>query len=206
MLGVTEHSMNLRLQCQCGSLRGNLSHTHLAARGVCYCKDCRAYSHHLGVETVTHDSLGGAEFVATQAKYLSFTDGAQNLACLSLSENGLLRWYAKCCNTPIGGTTRNWKVSYVGIVGVCLKADSLAFERAFPQVQMRVNTGSAKQVPPRMLARTMISLGGLMARVMASGVNGTYKTTPFFSAPTGSPTVPVVMLSQEQRAHAYDAA
>jgi hypothetical protein len=198
--------MNLALQCQCGALRGQLTHTQRALRGVCYCKDCRAYSNHLGIASTTHDSLGGADFVATQAKYVSLTDGLDNLACLSLSSKGLLRWYAKCCNMPIGNTTRNWKMSYVGVVRTCLQADAAAFERAFPRVQMRVNTASAKGAPPSMGLKTTLALAGFIPRVMASGINGSYQQTPFFSTPTGLPAVPITVLSKAERAHAYSLA
>ena len=197
--------MNHQLQCQCGALRGHVSHTDLALRGVCYCKDCRAYSHHLGVASATHDSFGGAEFVATQAQHISLTGGTQNLGCLSLSEKGLLRWYAKCCNTPIANTTRKWTVPYVGIVHTCLKADSASFERSFPRLQMRVNTGSATQTPPGMFFSTLVSLAGFMPRVLASRVNGAYRHTPFFSPPAGLPVAPVTVLSEAQREHAYGA-
>lgn len=197
--------MNHHLQCQCGALRGQVSHPNIAIRGVCYCKDCRAYSNHLGVGSRTHDALGGAEFVATQAKYVSFSQGTQHLACLSLSEKGLLRWYAKCCNTPIGNTVRNWKVPYVGLVHTCLKVDPAAFERSFPRLQMRVNTGNAKKKPPPMVFKTVVALAGFMPRVMASGITGAYRSTPFFKAP-GQPVVSVAVLSQEERVRAYSAA
>lgn len=198
--------MNHRLQCQCGALHGEVSQTHRALRGVCYCKDCNAYSRHLGKETAVHDSLGGAEFVATQAQYVSLSGGTQHLACLSLSEKGLLRWYAKCCNTPVGNTTRNWKFPYVGLVHTCLKADPASYERSFPRLQMRVNTGAAKQAPPGMLFSTVTALMGFMPRVLVSGVNGDYRQTPFFSVPAGSPIVEVAVLSQAQRARAYGCA
>ncbi len=198
--------MNHHLQCQCGALRGQLSHTHHAVRGVCYCKDCRAYSHHLGTESLTHDSLGGAAFVGTQSKFVSFTDGAQHLACLSLSPKGLLRWYSKCCNSPICNTTRNWKFPYVGLIASCLKDDAASFEHAFPRIRMRVNTGSAKQAPPSMHLSTMVTLASFIPRIMASGVNGTYRRTPFFSSPKGTPIVPVIVLTDEERSLAYSAA
>ena len=198
--------MNHRLQCQCGALAGHVSHIDTALRGVCYCRDCRAYSHHLGKQAEVHDSFGGAEFVATQAKHVSLTEGTQHLACLSLSGKGLLRWYAKCCNTPIANTTRNWKLSYVGIVHSCLKADAASFERAFPRLQMRVNTGGARQAPPGMALQTMTALAGFMPRVMASGLNGSYRQTPFFSGPEGVPVASVTVLSEAERVRAYAAA
>ncbi len=198
--------MNHRRQCQCGALHGEVSHTERALRGVCYCKDCRAYSHHLGQEAVAHDSLGGVEFVATQAQHVTLTGGTQHLACLSLSEKGLLRWYAKCCNTPIGNTTRSWKVAYVGLLHTCLKADPASYERAFPRLQMRVNTGGAKEAPPAMTFSTITALMGFMPRVMLSGVNGAYRQTPFFNAPAGTPKVEASVLSAVQRERAYAAA
>lgn len=198
--------MNLRLQCQCGALQGQVSQTERALRGVCYCKDCRAYSHHLGQASIVHDALGGAEFVATQAPCVSLSGGTQQLACLSLSQKGLLRWYAKCCNTPIANTTRNWKFAYVGLLHTCLKADAASYERAFPRLQMRVNTGSAKEAPPGMALSTIAALMGFMPRVLASGVNGSYRQTPFFTAPAGTPRVDVVVLSKAERERAYAAA
>jgi hypothetical protein len=199
--------MILRLQCQCGALHGQVSQTERALRGVCYCTDCRAYSHHIGQASSAHDALGGVEFVATQARHLSFSGGTQHLACLSLSEKGLLRWYASCCNTAIGNTVRNWKFAYVGLVHTCLKADPSAYERAFPRLQMRVNTKSAVAgAPPGMAIGTITALMGFMPRVMLSGVSGGYRQTPFFSAPAGLPVVEVAVLSPDQRARAYAAA
>lgn len=198
--------MNHRFQCWCGNLHGYLSQPHRALHGVCYCKDCRAYAHHLGVASTAHDACGGAEFVATLAPHVSFTAGTEHLACLSLSEKGLLRWYAKCCNTPICNTARDWKVPYVGFLGTCLKADPGAFERVFPRLDMRVNTSSARQAPPPMRWRTVVSLGWLMPQLMLSAINGTYRQTPFFHRPAGVPIVSVAVLSQADRAQAYGAA
>lgn len=198
--------MNHRFQCQCGALSGHLSEVHRALRGVCYCKDCRAYARHLGKASWTHDAFGGAEFVATQSQYVSFTAGIEHLACLSLSGKGLLRWYAKCCNTPIANTTRNWKLPYVGLIYTCLKADPASFERSFPRVQMRVNTASAEQAPPRMLWGTVVSLVGFMPRVLLSSISGGYRHTPFFHQPDGVPIVSVTVLSEAERTLAYAAA
>ena len=198
--------INHRFQCRCGTLSGHLSQPHRALRGVCYCKDCRAFAHHLGAASWTHDSLGGAEFVVAQAQHVSFTSGFEHLACLSLTEKGLLRWYAKCCNTPICNTARNWKVPYVGMIGTCMKTDSVAFERSFPRVQMRVNTGSAKQVPPSMRLSTVVSLAGFIPRVMLSSISGAYRQTPFFDQRGGAPVGAVVVLSEADRASAYSAA
>ncbi len=197
--------MNYRLQCQCRALRGQLSHPERAIRGVCYCNDCRASAHHLGVASRTHDALGGVDFVATQAKYVTLSEGTQHLACLSLAENGLLRWYAKCCNTTIGNTVRNWKFPYVGLIRTCLNAEPGAYERSFGDVKMRVNIGSAKEAPPGTGLKTLSALAGFIPSVVAGRVSGAYKTTPFFSS-VGEPVVAVDVLSRTERERAYSAA
>ncbi|ARN23394.1 DUF6151 family protein [Piscinibacter gummiphilus] len=197
--------MTYHFQCRCGRVRGLLSRPELALRGLCYCKDCRAYSNHLGTSAKTHDAHGGAEFIATQARHVRLCEGTRHLACLSLSDKGLLRWYAACCTTPIGNTLRNWKVPYVSLVHTCLKPDPAAFERTFPRLQMRVNTGSARQAPPRLAFRTFVSLAGFVPGIVVSGLTGAYKPNPFFKPP-GEPLVPVTVLSTQQRDRAYRAA
>lgn len=194
--------MNHRFQCQCGALHGQIEQTQLAVRGVCYCRDCRAYSNFLGKGVQNHDALGGADFVATQARYVTFTGGKEHLACVSLSPKGALRWYASCCYTAICNTSRDWKLPYTGFVTVCLKADLAAFDRAFPDVQMRVNTDSAKgPVPPAKLATTL-TLMRFIPRVMMGRLGGSYRKTPFFDS-TGTPVVEVKTLSLTEREAAY---
>ncbi|WP_397533158.1 DUF6151 family protein [Roseateles sp.] len=197
--------MSYLLGCKCGAVRGQISHAERAIRGVCYCKDCRAYASHLGIQSLTHDALGGADFVATLAKYVTLSDGLQHLACLSLSSSGLMRWYAKCCDTPIGNTPRNWKVAYVGSVRTCLDSEPGAYERSFGDVQMRTNTASAKQAPPGLALKTISTLAGFIPRLVAGSVTGAYKATPFFTS-AGTPVATPTVLSREERERAYAAA
>ncbi len=65
--------------------------------------------------------MGGTDVVATLPRHVRFTQGIEALACMSLSETGMLRWYARCCNTAIGNTPRNFKVSHVGLIHICLQ-------------------------------------------------------------------------------------
>ena len=140
--------MNHALQCRCGTLKGEVAHTEVANRGVCYCKDCQAFARFLGHADEILDESGGTDVVATLASNVTITEGASALACMSLSENGLLRWYARCCNTPIGNTTRNFKLPYVGLVHSCLEKSGTSLDAAFGPVRMRVNTQSATRGRP----------------------------------------------------------
>jgi hypothetical protein len=194
--------MSHPIQCQCGALTGEVGKPHAAIHAVCYCKDCRAYAIHLGKGDSVLDALGGTDVVATQARYVTITRGIENLACMSLSSKGALRWYAKCCNTPIANTSRDWRMPFVGLVHTGLKKP---LERSFPAVQMHLNTGSAKGTPPAMGWSKVTAMLGFMPKLLLARFTGSYRRTPFFTA-SGAPRVEVEVLSREQREAAKSAA
>jgi hypothetical protein len=177
-------------QCRCGALRGEIVHTERALRAACYCRDCQAYAHVLGEGARVLDTHGGTEVVVTQAAYVRITGGQAQLACLSLSPRGLLRWYARCCSTPIANTPRDWRLPYVGMVHTCLHHPR-PLEHAFPGVQLRVNTKSAHGTPPpaSRVAGTARFLRTAL-RLVYARLSGAYRRTPFFDG-DGAPVVPV---------------
>lgn len=185
-------SMNHRFQCQCGALQGEIGQPDRGVRAVCYCGDCQAYARVLGQPQRVLDLLGGTDVVATQSKYVTFTSKTQTLACLSLSPQGLLRWYAKCCSTPIANTPRNWKLPYVGLVHTCLRQPE-PLEQSFAKVQLHVNTKAAKGRPPRVGRLSgMTRFAGLALRLTGSRLSGGYRATPFFDA-KGVPITEVIV-------------
>ena len=48
------------------------------------------------------DGYGGTEVLQLSQGRLRLERGSDRLACLRLTPRGLLRWYAGCCDTPIG--------------------------------------------------------------------------------------------------------
>jgi hypothetical protein len=191
--------MNHPLQCRCGVLRGYVSHPERANRGVCYCKDCQAYAHFLGKPSDILDEMGGTDVVATLPKYLTFTHGLESLACMSLTENGLLRWYARCCNTPIGNTRRDFKVSFVGLVHTCLEDPSRTLDSSFGPIRMRVNTKNAKGSPQSMPLSTLVAGLRFLTSLIRARLDGSYKRTPFFDAHRGTPVVRPKVLTGSER-------
>jgi hypothetical protein len=188
--------MTHRLQCQCGTLQGEIDEPMRGLHMVCYCDDCQAFAHLLGQAPRVLDPLGGTDIIATQSRYVRFTSGTQALACLSLSPTGLLRWYAKCCDTPIANTPRNWKLPYAGLVHTCLRKPQ-AMEGSFPEVQLRLARERAKGEPPKSSnVAGMGRLATLMSRVIGSRLAGGYKATPFFDA-KGVPVAQVVVSQPE---------
>jgi hypothetical protein len=91
--------MNHPLQCRCGTLKGYVVHSAGVNRCVCYCSDCQAFAHFLGQPSEILDAQGGTDVIQTRPANVTFTQGQSALACMRLTERGLLRWYAACCNT-----------------------------------------------------------------------------------------------------------
>jgi hypothetical protein len=197
--------MNYSLRCRCGTLKGSVSHPEKVSRGVCYCKDCQAYAHFLGKTGDILDEMGGTDVVATLPKYVTFTQGTEALACMSLTEKGMLRWYARCCNTPIGNTPRDHKVSYVGLVHTCLKDPSTTLDSSFGPVRMRVNRKNAKGRPKSMPMSTIVSVMRFMISLVRARLDGSYKVTPFFVPDRGIPVVAPKVLTRSERARAMNA-
>ena len=191
--------MNHPLRCRCGTLKGNVSHTNKANRGVCYCRDCQAFAHFLGKSGDILDEMVGTDVVATLPKYVTFTQGLEVLACMSLTKNGLLRWYASCCNTPIGNTPRDFKVSYVGLVHTCLEDPSRTLESSFGPVRMRVNTKNARGRPKSMPISTIAAVVPFLGSLIRTRLDGSYKRTPFFAPDRGIPVSPPKVLTGSER-------
>lgn len=62
---------------------------------------------------------------------------------MRLSEKGLLRWYAKCCNTPIGNTLADYRISFIGLLHDCLTRTGESLDESFGPVRARSFTAAA---------------------------------------------------------------
>ena len=204
----TQHHDKHRFQCRCGQVTGEVADTRSALHAVCYCRDCQAYAHHLGQADAVLDALAGTEVVGTHARNVSLTGGTDQLACVSLTGKGLLRWYARCCHTPLANTGRDWRMPYVGLVHSCLRplgSEPLG-PPAFQPVQMHLETAGARGGKPPALGgwRQARALLGFMPRIAASRLTGSYRRTPFFDG-AGVPVAAVQVLSPAEHARAMAA-
>jgi hypothetical protein len=191
------------LRCRCGHLQGQVRHPEAANHGVCYCRDCQAYAHFLGRPGDILDAMGGTEVIATQPRYVSFTQGQDALVCMSLTDKGMLRWYARCCNTPIGNTPNSFGMPFVGLVHSCLEGGSRverapSIEQGFGPVRMRVNMTHAKGTPQRIPVSTFFSVLRFMSSLLGARLSGSHKQTPFFDAATGAPVVAPQVLTRAE--------
>ena len=96
--------MDVALRCRCGQLRGVASFAPSKCnRVVCYCDDCQAFIDWLDRPEL-FDAHGGTDIFQIPRTQVRITDGAPQLACMRLSDKGMFRFYARCCNTPLANT------------------------------------------------------------------------------------------------------
>jgi hypothetical protein len=191
--------MNHPLRCTCGALKGYVSHPERVNRVVCYCRDCQAFAHYLGRAGEILDAKGGTDVIQTIPANVTFTTGQEVLACMRLTEKGLVRWYAKCCNTPVGNTLADYRISFIGLVHSCLQAGDQSLDDSFGPVRMWSFTKSAKgKVDSHRIAMIagILRFTGMVARAR---ISGDYKRTPLFSLGTGAPvTIPKILSPSER--------
>ena len=188
------------LRCRCGTVSGWVKEPRSANRVVCYCKDCQAFAYFLGQENQILDERGGSDVIQILPKNLSFTQGIEALKCMRLTEKGLLRWYASCCNTPIGNTLATNKISFVGLVHSCLEKTDTPLQDSFGPVRAWGNTQGATGDPKpkaRGIGRTIL---WFVSTVLKARIDGSYRRTPFFLPEQGTPIVTPRVLSSAERA------
>lgn len=188
------------LRCRCGTLAGIVVNPSGANRVVCYCKDCQAFAHFLGDEGRILDPQGGSDIIQVLPKNLTFTQGVDALTCLRLTPKGLLRWYARCCRTPIGNTLATPKWSFIGLLHNCLANTDPTLDEAFGPVTAWVNTRGAKANPkPKEAGRGKVAAWFLRTTLKAR-FNGDHALTPLFRRDDDVPIVTPYVLSSDELA------
>lgn len=186
------------IQCSCGRLKGTLSLSGIVNRCVCYCANCQAFARFLERTDEILDQAGGTEIVQVNQEKISFTQGVDNLACMRLTENGTLRWYASCCSTPIGNTPVNHKASIVGLIHSCLHQKDASLDEAFGPIHAHVYTKYAKGESKPKSPGFVAGIPRLIAMAVRPRLNGGYKRSPFFNSESGMPVVEARVLSNQE--------
>lgn len=193
----------LALACACGALKGRLV-AGPGARGShvrCYCRDCQAFAVFLDKESSHLDEAGGTDVFQTTPARLEIAEGADRLALLRLSEKGLSRWYAACCDTPIANTLGTPALPFVGVLTANLGgADK---DAALGPVSGVAFQKYARRAPAEKLPGvTPGYVFGFIARTFAARLRGDHKRSPFFDA-EGAPVAEPRVLTDSERAQTY---
>lgn len=192
--------MAIPLRCACGKLQGEVEPGKVAARAVCYCKDCQAFARFLGRESELLDDAGGTEVASALPGAVRFTGGIEHLVCMSLSPRGLYRWYAACCNTPVGNTPREPTMPYAGLMRACLAAPPDTLDRQLGRSRIMVQTTSAlARVRPTPL-RTAWAVAKIGSMILRARLGGGYRDNPFFQPGTSEPLRQPRVLTLDERA------
>ena len=125
------------------------------------------------------DDQGGTEVIQFSPRKFRFTGGEEHLGCLRQTKKGALRWYAKCCNTPIANTAGSTKLPFVGVVRRAVTApEGAALDRAVGPVRARI------YLPPEMKQGVNWREKGMMLRILRLllfwKLRGDGKRSPFF--------------------------
>jgi hypothetical protein len=187
----------MKLSCRCGQVQGECNPARSYTRVTCYCADCRAFARWLGGDGLL-DAAGGSDIVAMAPDGLRFTQGLEQLACMSLGPRGLLRWYARCCRTPLGNVPRNPKLYYLGLPVPAIAESEVAMTASIgPQGHTRIHPESATTaVAPTkfaLLTGTVRIVGNLLAARLTGKRNNVLFTVD------GQPICAPQVLTLEQR-------
>lgn len=200
--------VDVALRCRCGLVTG-IAHDVTPQTGihlVCHCIDCRAYAHAIGrADVIT--AHGGSGIFQLAPKQVRLKVPAGQLSCLRLSEEGLLRWYTTCCQTPVGNSLAKASAPFFGMLTAFMDLDEAGLVQVLGPP--RGILGKAALHPPLPAwIEPGFSIGAVWqtVRFMARGlVTGAAKPAVVFDA-TGAPLVTPRVLTAEERATAYAAA
>ena len=190
--------MDHPISCTCGQFHAHLTEGGSHNRLNCYCKDCRAFAHFLGRPGEILDAGGGTQIIQVELSRLRIDRGQEHLSAIRLSEKGLVRWYAACCNTPLGNTFSKPNMAFIGLIHLGLTPDRLDLDFG-PEIA-NLNTASALSTPkPRPKGQLLVILR-FLSMVLRARLSGRFRSTALFNR-AGAPLVRPQILSPTERAH-----
>ncbi|MGQ9425273.1 DUF6151 family protein [Gilvimarinus sp. F26214L] len=186
------------LQCACGTVKGVARKVSPQAgnRVVCYCSDCQAFARFLEKEAEVLDAWGGTDIFQMSQGRIVITAGEDALACMRLSPNGIIRWYARCCHTPLVNTS----VAGMPIVGVVhtFIANLQEHDRILGPVRDYVQGRDARSKPPHPVSDgfPLASFPRLLFMTLKAKLRGEEKPSPFFDSDGRPKREPLVLNSE----------
>jgi len=188
------------LRCRCGSVRAIVTNasSRTVNRVVCYCDDCQAFVHRLGRGDLL-DAHGGSDIVQLAPASLTFVQGQDRIKGLRLSSKGLYRWYASCCNTPVGNTALP-AIPFVGIIVTAFDHDAQRADDVFgAPVGAIFGKFAVGKAPEGSTGLNLSLLLRAIGKVLGWRLRGKVWPHPFFKRDDGAAIYPVQVLSREER-------
>ena len=196
--------VDVPIRCSCGALSGvarGVSPKN-GSRVVCYCDDCQSFAHFLGRADEILDAHAGTDVFSTTLAHLEINEGADQIACVRLKPDGMFRWYAGCCRTPIGNTFPSTKSPFISVVHSCMDhaSDIRSRDEALGPIRSRANGRFAKGDLSTLEAhpRIPLSMLPLVAKLFVAMLRGEHSPSPFFDDEKGEFRVAPHVLSETE--------
>ncbi len=193
---------DLELECRCGKVHGWVRDVSPRSvnRAICYCDDCQSFLHYL-VRADLLDARGGSDITQVATRKVEFDRGTEHIAMLRLSPRGVLRTYARCCNTPLGNTGPRFPFA-VGFVYEALRDARNAERRdellgpvqgsVFAEYALGGRPPGVKKFDPAFFARAMV-------RFLTWRLRHRARPHPYFEPDARTPKYPVTIITRGER-------
>ena len=190
-----------QLQCKCGMVQGEVDCRGTYNRLICYCTDCQAFGRFVANlaqdcgQLQVLDAQGGTELVQVAQSKLRFLQGEEQLLAIRLSEQGMIRWYTRCCHTPIGNTMASRGGAFIGLIHSCLTPSQLNAD--FGNRVAKLNTNTALKIPKPQQQGLFRVICCLLSILISERVSGRYLQSPLFNLDGSPRVVPRVLNAAE---------
>ncbi len=176
--------VDIPLKCQCGQVKG-VAHDVTPQNGIramCYCDDCQAFAKYLEQEATVLDEYGGTDIFQMTPAQIEFTEGSDLLRCVRLKKKGLYRWYAGCCNTPIGNTI-GAGIAFIGVIHNIMDDDGVRDQNLGPITTFVQGNFAKKELPPERYNKGFPFLTTLRVfwKLIIWRLLGKHRPSPFFN-------------------------
>lgn len=138
---------------------------------VCHCTDCQAFTTQLGAADRVLDAHAGTALYQGRCATMRLDTGRDRLGCLHLTDKPTLRWYARCCGTPLFNTYRNGRIPYITTLVANCDPDRRAELLGPPIGHLFTEeaTGDVRHLPKLSVAKLMRRFAWRMIRDILSG-------------------------------------
>ena len=192
--------IDLHFQCVCGSLTGRLHDIDPSVGDhlICHCSDCLAFARYLDCAERVPNDQEGIELFQTRVSRMSITSGKENLSCVHLTEKRMLRWFTRCCRTPLFHTLETGWVPFVTTHVAILNPENRAAAIGEPRGHTHIRN------PPAGVDKFReVSMFSVMAfffvRMCKDLLSGAFRRAELFEPTTLKPVVQPIRLSQKER-------
>lgn len=172
----------IKLSCSCGKVRGKTKSVNGSSgtRIMCCCDDCQSFAQHLKQDASMLDQYGGTDIFQMPISNIKITQGVEQISSIRLSTKGLYRWYAACCNTPIGNSM-GAGAPFMGVIhnfmdNASTRDEELGISRG------HVQTKFAKQeVPADLKGSSLKIILRSLCKLLVWKIKGLNKPSVFFN-------------------------